>query len=53
MDMYVKKLLQIEQVLNEKKDDETLTSVKEKLSNDISYGEIKMVMAWMELEKIS
>ena len=48
-----KKMLQIEQVLKEKKDDETLTSVKEKLSNDISYGEIKMVMAWMELEKIS
>ncbi len=48
-----KKITQIEQVLNEKKDDETLTSVKEKLSNDISYGEIKMVMAWMELEKIS
>lgn len=48
-----KKLSQIEQVLNEKKEDETLTSVKEKLSNDITYGEIKMVMAWMELEKIS
>lgn len=48
-----KKINQIEQVLSEKKDDETLTSVKEKLGNDISYGEIKMVMAWMELEKIS
>lgn len=46
-----KKIIQIEQALEEKEDGITLTSIKEKLGNDISYGEIKIVMAWMEFEK--
>jgi hypothetical protein len=46
-----KKIIQIEQALEEKEEGTTLTSIKEKLGNDISFGEIRLVMASIEFEK--
>ncbi|CAN5257902.1 helix-turn-helix domain-containing protein [soil metagenome] len=44
------KLLIIEPVLNTSKG-ESVTTIKNKLGNEISFGEIKLVSAWKEFEK--
>lgn len=44
-------LLTIQPLLEEAEEGTTLTAVKEKLDDSISYGAIRIVKAWMEFEK--
>jgi uncharacterized protein YpbB len=44
------KIVIIEPALDEYEEGKTLTSIKEKLGNNISFGEIRLVMAWKEFE---
>lgn len=41
----------IEPVLNEFDGAASLTAIREKLNNEVGYGEIKLVMAWSEFKK--
>lgn len=46
------KLILIEPLLHEHQKEDGLTALKEKLGNDISYGEIKLVLAWKDYNTI-